>query len=172
MGKRILLLGAGGHAAVVTETILTLRDEENNPIYDCIDYLDDNSEKAIGKIEELINIGKNYDEVFCCIGNNKLRGALIEKAIEMGMKVPTLIHPTAYISPSATIKHGTIVEPKAIVNANTVVNEGCIVSVGSIVDHDVILEKYCHVNAGAICKAGSIVKQLRKLEAGEVVKGY
>lgn len=63
MGKRILLLGAGGHAAVVTETILTLRDEENNSIYDCIDYLDDNSEKAIGKIEELINIGKNYNEV-------------------------------------------------------------------------------------------------------------
>lgn len=172
MGKKILLLGAGGHAAVVAETIEVLRDSQNIPVYEKIDYLDDNSEKSIGKISELKYVANNYNEIFCCIGNNKIRGELLEKASEMGLTIPVLIHPSAYISPTAVIKAGTIVEPKAMVNANAIINEGCIISIGSIVDHDVVVEKYCHVNAGAICKAGSHINNERKLEAGEVVKGY
>lgn len=58
MGKRILLLGAGGYASVVAEIIQTLKDEDNNSLYDCIDYLDDNSKKAIGKIEHFDRLGK------------------------------------------------------------------------------------------------------------------
>lgn len=172
MGKKILLLGAGGHAAVVSEVIYTLKDCMNNPIYEKIDYLDDKSEKAIGKIQELDDIGRNYDEVFCCIGNNKLRGELVEKAMKMGFTIPVLVHPTAYISPSAVIKLGTVVETKAIVNANSVVNEGCIISVGAIVDHDVKVGRFCHVNAGAICNAGSSISNERKIGVGEIVRGY
>ena len=82
-----------------------------------------------------------------------------------------LIHPTAYISPSAKIEKGTIVEPKALVNANSLIKRGSIISVGAIVDHDVLVNECCHVNAGAICKAGSNIEDCRKLEAGEVVKG-
>lgn len=172
MGKKILLLGASGYAAVVTETILVLRDKENNPLYDCIDYLEDNSEKATGKLEDLENAGKNYDEVFCCIGNNKFRGELIEEAKKCGFNISVFIHPSAYVSPSAVIKDGTIVEPKAIVNVNSVVSEDCIISVGFIVEHDAKTEKFCHVNVGSICKAGGIISDKRKLEAGEVVKGF
>lgn len=142
------------------------------PVYEKIDYLDDNSDKAIGKISELETIAKDYDEVFCCIGNNKVRGELFEKAMTVGLTVPVLIHPSAYISPSAVIKAGTIVEPKAIVNTNSIIEKGCIISVGAIIDHDVRVEQYSHVNAGAICKAGSHIDKERKLEAGEVVKGY
>lgn len=172
MGEQLLLIGAGGDAAVVSETIHDLKDNANNPVYDCIDYLDDNSEKAIEKIKALDVIGKNYEEVFCCIGNNKLRGELIVKAKKCVFNVPVIIHPSAYVSSSAIIKEGTSLEPKPIVNANSVVSEGCIISVGSIVNHDVKVEKFCHVNEGSICKAGSIISNERKLEAGEVVKGY
>lgn len=163
MRKRILLLSAGGHASVVAETIRALRDEENMPVYEKKDYLDDNSDKAIGKISELEIIAKDYDEVFCCIGNNRIRGELLEKVMTLGLTVPILIHPSAYISPSAKIKAGTIVEPKAVVNANSVIEEGCIISVGAIIDHDVRVEQYSHVNAGAICKAGSHIDKERKL---------
>lgn len=172
MGKRILLLGAGGHSKVVLDTIHAL--EENGVIeaYEVIDFLDDASSKAVGKIEALEAIGKKYDEVFCCIGNNKMRGQLLEKVKNMGLSIPSFIHPTAYVSPSAVIKNGMIVEPKAIVNADAVIEVGCIISVGAIVDHDAHVNSYCHVNAGAICKAGSVIEAYRKLEAGEVVKGY
>lgn len=172
MGKSILLLGAGGHAMVVKEVIDAIRNADGMPVYDRVDFLDDKADIAVGKIDELLTIGLKYDEVFCAIGNNSLRGELIEKSIEAGFAVPVLIHPTAYISPTAVIDVGTVIEPKAIVNTNAKIGMGCIISVGSIVDHDVVIDNYSHVNAGAICKAGSVIESGRKLQAGEVVLGY
>lgn len=163
--KSLLILGAGGHGRVVAETAEACG-------YEKISFLDDHSENAIGKIGELQRFVKDYEFAFVGIGNNRLRGELQKCLEKAGYKVPTLIHPTAYISKTAEIGSGTIVEPKAIVNAGTVVGTGCIISVGAIVDHDVVLGTNVHVNAGAIVKAGAAVESCRKLEAGEVVFGY
>lgn len=170
MGKKLLILGAGGHGKVVREVAMSIKDETT--LYDSVDFLDDNFKEAIGKIEELEKWKDQYDEVFCGIGNNAVRQSLLKKAEQLGMDIPVLIHPTAYISPTACIEKGTIVEPKAIVNANSYVKAGCIISVGAIVDHDVVVEECAHINAGAICKAGSHIEAMRKLEAGEVALGY
>ena len=165
MNKNLLILGAGGHGKVVKEIAEALG-------YTNIDFLDDNSTEAIGKIADSKAYISQYPEAFVGIGNNKFRGELLNRVEQEGFAIPVLIHPTAYISKSATIEKGTVVEPKAIVNANSKVGRGCIISVGSIVDHDVVLENCVHVNAGAVCKAGSFVVKETKLEAGQVMKGY
>ena len=152
MGKRMLVLGAGGHGKVVREVALSLFNIDGTSVYESVDFLDDNSVEAIGKIADLEK--------------------LLDQAENLGFHIPVLIHTSAYISPSAVIEAGTVVEPKAIVNANTVVHRGCIISVGAIVDHDVVVSEFVHVNAGAIVKAGAKVESSRKLEAGEVVLGY
>ena len=172
MSKSILLLGAGGHAFVITDILHTMQDSNDRPLYGKIDFLDDASELAVGKLTELEQIGRNYDEVFCCIGNNQFRKELLEKVERLEMKVPVLVHPTAHISPSAVVKAGTVVEPGAIINSNSVIEEGCIISPGAIVDHNVTIGKYCHINAGAICKAGAVIPAGTKLDAGEIAKGY
>lgn len=84
----------------------------------------------------------------------------VNSAPKLRFNIATLIHPTAYVSPTAMSEKGSIIQPKAIVNAHSVVKEGCIVSIGAIVDHDVIIEEYAHVNAGSICKAGSHISVL------------
>lgn len=165
MNKNLLIIGAGGHGKVVKEIAEALG-------YTNIEFLDDNSTEAIGKIEDSKAYISQYPEAFVAIGNNKFRGELLTRLEQEGFAIPVLIHPSAYISKSATIEKGTVVEPKAIVNANSKLGLGCIISVGSIVDHDVVLEDCVHVNAGAICKAGSFVSKETKLEAGQVVKGY
>lgn len=172
MGKRLLVLGAGGHGKVVREVALSLLNIDGKPVYEFVDFLDDNSENAIGKIADLEKYRAQYSDVFCGIGNNTVRKQLLDQAEELGYSIPVLIHASAYISPSALIEAGTVVEPKAIVNANTVVHRGCIISVGAIVDHDVVVNEFVHVNAGAIVKAGARVEGGRKLEAGEIVLGY
>ena len=172
MGKRLLVLGAGGHGKVVQEIALSLFDIDGKPVYEAVDFLDDNSADAIGRIADLEKYQDKYSDVFCGIGNNKVRKQLLDQTKELCYSIPVLIHPTAYISPSAVIEAGTVVEPKAIVNANAVVHRGCIISVGAIVDHDVTVNEFVHVNAGAIVKAGASVESGRKLEAGEVVLGY
>lgn len=165
MAKNLLIIGAGGHGKVVKEVAEALG-------YEDIAFLDDNSAEAIGKIADSQKFLGKYKEAFVGIGNNKFRGELLQRLAQEGFEIPTLIHPSAYISKTAVIEKGTVVEPKAIVNAHSKVGNGCIISVGAIVDHDVVLEDCVHVNAGAICKAGSFVAKETKLEAGQVVKGY
>ena len=155
MGKRLLILGAGGHGKVVREVALSMVDKNNNPVYEAVDFLDDNATEAVGKISDLEKFTNSYDDAFCGIGNNSIREKLLDQIGKTGILIPVLIHPSAYISPSAEIEEGVVVEPKAIVNTNSVVHRGCIISVGSIVDHDVDVGEFSHVNAGAIVKAGA-----------------
>lgn len=162
--KSLLIIGAGGHGKVVAEVAEDLG-------YKRIDFLDDNAQNALGKIED---IGKytNYGEAFCGIGDNKLRGDIIQEIKKTGYSLATLIHPSAYVSRSAKIGQGSIIEPGAMINANSIIGEGAIVSLGALIDHDVVVGEYAHINSGAIVKAGGSVPSYEKLEAGAVVLGY
>lgn len=163
--KRLLIIGAGGHGKVVAEVAWDVGYRE-------IAFLDDNSPAAIGRISDIEKLCDRYSDAFVAIGNNKMRGELLQKLKDCGYNIPVIVHPSAYVSRTANISNGTVVEPRAIVNANSNIGEGCIISVGSIVDHDVEVGTCCHINAGAIVKAGGKIDSFRKLEAGEVVLGY
>ena len=164
--KKLLIIGHGGHGIVTAETA------EATGLYETIDFADDNDPNAVGKIEDLEYLHKQYDCAFVGIGDNLLRAKLIHKLETIGYEIPVLIHPTAYVSKSATIEKGTVLEPKSIVNANTYSIFVSIISVGAIIDHNAKIGSCCHVNAGAIVKAGGEVENFKKLEAGEVVLGY
>lgn len=115
MKKNLLILGAGGHGHVVKETA------EAMEIFDNIEFLDDQLEKAIGKLNEIESFSKEYRYVFIAIGNNKIRMQWIKKAEELGFNIPVLIHPKAMVSSSTSIYPGSIVTLGAIINANVVV---------------------------------------------------
>ena len=164
--KCLLIIGAGGHGQVVKEIAEACG-------YEAIDFLDDKSPNAVGKINEMSYLAPNYDGVIVGIGNNTIRRDLTEKLEKVeGVNIATLIHPTAFVSNSTNIGKGTVVEPHAIINANSKIREGCIISVGAIVDHDSSIGYFSHINAGAICMAGSNVKALTKVNAGEIIKGF
>lgn len=162
--KSLLIIGAGGHGQVVYEMAQSLG-------YERIDFLDDNYDDAIGKIDEIEQF-LEYKNAFCGIGNNQFRGVIIDRLRKAGYELPCLIHPTAYVSVSAVIGDGTVIEPKAIVNANSFIDVGGIISVGAIIDHNAEIGKCAHINAGAIVKAGGKITAYTKLDAGEVAQGY
>lgn len=162
--RNLLILGAGGHGRVVKETA------EAMGCFSKIDFLDDNIENnaAIGICDEYIKYIDNYTYGFSAFGNNELRMEWINKLTKAGYKIPTLIYPNGFISPTAKIAQGSIIGAKAGVNTNTVVEKGCIISIGAIIDHDCIIKEGCHINAGAIVKSHSIVDKLSKVDAGMV----
>ena len=165
MNKNLLILGAGGHGRVVKETA------EAMGCFDKIDFLDDISGSAIGKCADFQQYTGMHKFAFVAFGNNELRYEWMVKLIEFGFKLPTLIHPTAYVSPSATIGEGSIVIAKAAVNANSTIGKGCIISLGALVDHDCHIGECAHINTGAVVKAGSKVERLTKIDAGSIYSG-
>jgi UDP-N-acetylbacillosamine N-acetyltransferase len=154
---KLLIIGAGGHGKDVTETAEDIG-------YDEIAYLDDNNPMAIGKFDELEKFRDQYENAFVALGNNKLRSDLIKRLKEAGYNVPSLIHPSAYISRSATIGDGTIIEPRAVLNARCKIGEGCIISTGAIIDHDAEVGEYCNIKTGALVKDGWKVENSRKMD--------
>ena len=108
--KRLLIVGAGGHGQVVKETVDALGKFER------IEFLDDVNPKAIGKLEEMEKFRDHFDCIFPAVGNNELRRKIMENAKKLNDEVPVLVHPTAYVSPSAKLGEGTIVEAMAVIH--------------------------------------------------------
>lgn len=162
--KNLIILGAGGHGRVVKEVA------EAMGIFNKIDFLDDNSNKAIGKCSENSKFIEEYTYAIPAFGNNKLRMEWIEKLEKNKFQIPTLIHPTAYISPSATVSLGTVVEAKAVVNTNSKIEKGSIISIGTIIDHDATIGYGCHVDCGAVVKSNCIIAALSKINSGQVIE--
>lgn len=159
--KSLLVIGAGGHGQVVAECAEACG-------YENIDFLDDNNPDAVGEIKELENIVTGYDGVIVSIGKNDTRRELIRRVQNINAPLISLIHPRAYVSPTAVIGAGSIVLPGAVIHTNAKVGTGCIISIGVLIDHDAVVEDFSHINTGAIVGAGK--RAGWKVDAGQVVK--
>lgn len=164
MAKSLLIIGAGGHGHVVAEIA--------NACGYTYAFLDDNSPEAVGKLDQLQQLATSFDAFFVAIGNGFTRQTLLERLEDLQYFVPVLVHPTAYVAPSAKLGAGTVIAPGAVVNTRSNLGKGCIVSVGALIDHDARIDDFVHINAGAVCKAGSRVGALQRIDAGRVVEGF
>ena len=159
--KKLIILGAGGYGQTVADIAEQLGYETA--------FLDDNSPLALGACSEFKRFLDAGTLFYPAFGNNERRVEWLEKLTEAGCPGPTLIPPTAYVSPKATIEAGTVILPGAIVNTGCVVRQGCIINCGAIVDHGCTLEEGVHVCLGAVVKAENHLPRCMKVEAGQVI---
>ena len=136
--KKIVILGAGGHAHVIADIV----EAEGNKV---VAFLDDdlNKEDCSGQIS---SYKKYIDcEFIIGIGNADVR----EKLSTLDVKWHTAIHPSAIISKTAKICEGTVVMPNAVINARSVIGNHCIINTGAIVEHDNKIADFAHISVGA-----------------------
>jgi sugar O-acyltransferase (sialic acid O-acetyltransferase NeuD family) len=147
---RLLIVGAGGHGAVVAEAAVAAGKWSE------IAFLDDDGSKAqvlefpiLGTSGEMSSFLDGDTEVFVAIGDNRRRLELLRSIAKENAKLATVIHPTATISPSAAISAGTVACAGVIVNARATVGLGCILNTAATIDHDCAIEDGVHVSPGA-----------------------
>lgn len=164
--ESLIILGAGSHGHVVKEIA------ESMGIFREINFLDDRLtyDGVLGRCDEFKDFTEDYNYAIPSFGSNKLRMEWIEKLEKNLFKIPTLIHSTAYVSPSAIVKSGSVVAAKTVINTNSRVEEGCIISIGSIIDHDAVINYGCHVDCGAIIKSYGVTAPLSKINSGEIIE--
>jgi len=150
MQKKVIILGASGHAKVIADIVKKSNDE-------LIGFLDDNmniqgniifdNKKVLGTTKEE-DINKYKDNYFIIgIGSNRVRKIISEKYPDL--KWYTAIHPNAIIANEVEIDEGTVVMAGAIINPGTKVGKHCIINTSSSLDHDNILEDYVHISPGS-----------------------
>lgn len=163
--KKLLILGAGGYGKTVADVAAQLG-------YDEIRFLDDSraGESILGKCEDYVKYVDRNTDIYPAFGHNWNRMKWLGIFREKKLSIPTLIHPRAYVSPTAKIGIGTVVLPMAVVNTGVTVNEGCIINIGALIDHDSVVEAGCHLAPGAVVKAENRIRAGSRIESGIVIQ--
>jgi len=79
-----------------------------------------------------------------------LRKRLYERIKGHGFFMPTLIHPSAEIAPSAQLGEGTLVFENAVIGSEAVIGDDCIINTGAIVSHDCRIANHARISPGAV----------------------
>ncbi len=148
-----MIYGKGGHGKVVADAIHQI----NNTI--CVDYFDDasNPYQVSYESEAKMIIG---------IGNNEVRKRI---STEVEHSFGIIVHPTAYVSPTAKIGEGTVVLANAVVQADAQIGKHCIINANVTIDHDAIIEDYVCTYPSAYVAGFARVTALQTLKPGQVV---
>ena len=164
--RKLLILGAGGYGKTIADLAAQLH------CYDRIAFLDDGKagENILGKCEDYLKIADAETDVYPAFGNNEVRMAWLDRLLEAGLSVPTLVHPRAYVSPTAVLEQGCMVLPMAVVNTGVTVEQGCIINIGALIDHDSVIGAGTHLAPGAIVKAENRIPGKVKIDSGEVIE--
>ncbi|MHC2990336.1 acetyltransferase [Pontibacter sp. HJ8] len=156
------LYGASGHAKVIIDIL----QASAIPVTGVFD--DNPAIKEVSGIPALgPYAGQALEEpLVISIGDNGIRQRIAEK---LHVSFSKAVHPSAIISPSATIAEGTVVMQGAIIQANANIGRHAIVNTGASIDHDCRIGDFAHISPGAILSGNVQVGEGTHIGAGAVV---
>jgi UDP-perosamine 4-acetyltransferase len=173
-----VLLGAGGHARVVVDSLL-LQPNLGVPVA----ILDPDAAlrgsqvlgvPILGGDEELPGLlAKGVTRFVVAIGgvgDNRPRKRVFEMALGLGLEPLTLVHPSACVSRHACLGRGAQVLPGAVVNAGAMIGENTIVNTRAVVEHDCQVGPHVHIASGAVLAGAVRVQALAHIGAGATVR--
>jgi acetyltransferase EpsM len=67
----------------------------------------------------------------------------------------TIVHPAAWVSPTARVGRGAVILAGAIVSTGASIGEHAIINSGAIVEHDAVVGEHAHVAPGAALGGGA-----------------
>ena len=163
--QNLLILGAGQYGTIAGETAQAMG------CFSRIDFLDDANPSALGKLSLCSDLRSSYDCAFVAIGDAWVRMHWLAELVRAGYEPAVLIHPRAWVSPSARLMGGTIVEPMAVVQANAVVEEGVLLCAGCVVNHNARVMRGCKIDCCAAVCANATVPEAAYVPAGTCFGG-
>lgn len=174
--KRIAVIGASGHAAVVIDAI---QRQGSYEIAGLIDGFAPPQASVLGHailggdgdlpnlIERLNLVG-----VAVGIGDNALRRRIVERlaAAVPELRFVSVVHPSAVIGSDVEIGDGTLVAAGAIIGPRSRIGRHCIVNTGASLDHDCELADYASVAPGVVAGGNCSIGNGSAVSIGAVLK--
>lgn len=163
--KPIIILGTGGNCIDILDTINEINTRADEPIYNCVGFLDDNSE-LFGKefygvrVLGALNTAKKYSDCRFVNGIGSPQNFWRKQEIIARTEIPTdrfeiIVHPTASVSKMSRLGFGTVVLQNAVIASNVTVGSHVIVLPNSIISHDACVGDYVCI-AGGVCVSGGV----------------
>ncbi len=145
-GRRLLVVGASGHAKVVLATAMAAGWEPAG-------LLDDDPQKQGRDVLGVRVIGTtadarkvDADAAVLAIGNSATRRELSRR---LGLPWGTVVHPQAVIHPTVQLGEGTVVFAGVVVQPDVSIGRHVILNTGATVDHDCVVGAFAHLAPGS-----------------------
>lgn len=156
MKEPIILIGGGGHAESIIDSIRTQEHFEIAGILDNNQTI--NTEilgvKVLGNdsnLTDYFEMGiKNIVLAIGSIGNTEPRRRLYGLCKKIGYQFPNIMDKSALVPESLKIGEGNFVAKGAIINSRVTIGNACIINTGAIVEHGCVIEDFVHIAPGSI----------------------
>ena len=96
-------------------------------------------------------------EISISLGEPEFKEKLYYRLKEDGFSFANIIHPTAIISPSATVGRGLILKSHSLISADAVVGENVSIEENGIIGHDSIIGDHCQISANVVVAGGCTI---------------
>lgn len=155
MTKLLLILGSGGHAAVLVDILQMQKREIQgvvSPDIDSCRHIFDEL-KHYSQDDDVLSFASESIRLVNGVGSlpgNNLRTKLYQQFESKGYEFETVIASTAVVSNYAEIGQGVQVMEGAIINSGAKIGENTIINTGAIVEHDCIIGAHNHIAPGAV----------------------
>lgn len=93
--------------------------------------------------------------VVVAITDNSARLRVANSIRALGGQFMSATHPTAYVSPEATVGDGSVIYAGAVVHPDAAVGSHCMVGPGAILDRDAVVGAGSWLSAGSVVGAGA-----------------
>ncbi|OGU64880.1 MAG: hypothetical protein A2W30_02780 [Ignavibacteria bacterium RBG_16_36_9] len=150
MKDKIVIVGGGGHAKVIINTLKKLDN------YEILGYTDIMNKglligvNYLGNDEVLSDIIKEHKNCKAAIGIGGVTISYSRQEIytmlkEIGFGLPVIISKDAAISDEVSIGEGTVILEEAVINVSSDIGKCVIVNNGTVVEHDCIVGDFAHL---------------------------
>ena len=185
-GRPVIVVGAGGHGAVVADALLA----EGRTV---LGFVDPGPEAASGLSDldllgpdDVLDPEAGYDLANGIGGTGAGKDPGLRRRVQArlqarGFRFTSVRHPSAVVSRHASLADGVQLMARCVVQAGARIETGAIINTGTIIEHGCRIGAFSHCASGAILcgdvavgedshiGAGAVIRQCVKLEAGVVV---
>lgn len=163
MSLPVIILGGGGHAKVLIDTLLSRSIEIIGITVPDIPQKEEYIQniKVIGNDVEIFNYQSDKVLLVNGLGTVKStdnRMGLFNKFKNKGYSFTKVIHPSVIIGLDVQLAEGVQVMAGAIIQTGSIVGMNSIVNTRSSIDHDCIIGKHVHIAPGVTLSGGIYVE--------------
>lgn len=172
---RILIIGAGGFAKELLETVIQSDPASEITFYD--DTNTDLPDRLLGRFPIIRNerdasdYFRDVDTAFALgVGNPGMREKFFEKFTGLGGKPQTVTSPFARIGAyENSIGEGSCILTDAVIETNNQIGIGALIHVGALISHDVKIGKFCEISPRANLLGNSTIGSLCQIGTASTI---
>lgn len=174
--RDLIIIGGGEHARVVIEAARSLADWNVLGFVDPLPCDETAARMKVARLGDDEAIGRHSSAALMLgIGTAGLDDRRQKAVASLGAapeRWATVIHATAWVSPTATLGAGSVVLAGAVINSGVRVGRHCIINSRACIEHDATLGDFVHAAPGSIVAGGAGVGDGSYLGIGSLIRDH